>query len=89
MQESNLETFKTAILGKVPDNQLAEVWINLLTQLIEDIERYQSLRLNKSWVSNEIKVFSSNLGLFKIKSPSKANRSPSATPLLSWRAAPT
>lgn len=48
MQESNLEEFKTAILGKVSDNQLAEVWIKLLTQLIEDIERYQLLRLNKS-----------------------------------------
>lgn len=47
MQESNLEAFKTAILGKVSDNQLAEVWIILLTQLIEDIERYQLLRLNK------------------------------------------
>lgn len=47
MQESNLEAFKTAILGKVSDNQLAEVWIKLLTQLIEDIERYQLLRLNK------------------------------------------
>lgn len=47
MQESNLEAFKTAILGKVSDNQLEEVWVKLLTRLIEDIERYQLLRLNK------------------------------------------
>lgn len=53
MQESNLEAFKTAILGKVSDNQLVEVWINLLTQLIEDIERYQFLRqvgFKTSWI---------------------------------------
>lgn len=53
MQESNLEAFKSAILGKVSDKQLAEVWINLLTQLIEDIERYQFLRqvgFKTSWI---------------------------------------
>lgn len=47
MQEANLEAFKTAIMGKVSENQLVEVWVKLLTQLIEDIERYQLLRLNK------------------------------------------
>lgn len=47
MQEANLEAFKTAIVGKVSENQLVEVWLKLLTQLIEDIERYQLLRLNK------------------------------------------
>lgn len=39
LQEANLEAFKTAILAKVPDNQLVEVWLKLLTQLIEDLER--------------------------------------------------
>lgn len=63
MQESNLEAFKTAILGKVSDNQLVEVWMKLLTQLIEDIERYQLLRSNKL----NVKLISSNLNLFKIK----------------------
>uniref|UniRef100_H2UZL9 Myoferlin n=1 Tax=Takifugu rubripes TaxID=31033 RepID=H2UZL9_TAKRU len=38
--EANLEAFKTAIVGKVSENQLVEVWVKLLTQLIEDIERY-------------------------------------------------
>lgn len=38
-QQSNLEAFKTAILAKVPDNQLVDVWLKLLTQLIEDLER--------------------------------------------------
>lgn len=47
MQEANLEAFKTAIVGKVSENKLEEVWVKLLTQLIEDIERYQLLRLNK------------------------------------------
>lgn len=67
MQESNLEAFKSAILGKVSDKQLAEVWINLLTQLIEDIERYQFLRqvgFKTSWIENELKLFSSYLYLF-------------------------
>lgn len=39
LQQSNLEAFKTAILAKVPDNQLVDVWLKLLTQLIEDLER--------------------------------------------------
>lgn len=39
LQQSNLEAFKTAILAKAPDNELAEVWLKLLNQLIEDIER--------------------------------------------------
>lgn len=47
MQEANLEAFKAAIVGKVSENKLVEVWVKLLTQLIEDIERYQLLRLNK------------------------------------------
>lgn len=38
--QSNLEVFKVAILAKVPDNQLVEVWLKLLNQLIEDIERF-------------------------------------------------
>uniref|UniRef100_A0A3P9LID1 Myoferlin n=1 Tax=Oryzias latipes TaxID=8090 RepID=A0A3P9LID1_ORYLA len=36
--QSNLEAFKVAILAKVPDNKLAEVWLQLLDQLIEDLE---------------------------------------------------
>ncbi|GAA6227910.1 myoferlin-like [Lates japonicus] len=36
--QSNLEAFKTAILAKVSDNQLVEVWLKLLDQLIEDLE---------------------------------------------------
>lgn len=39
LQQSNLETFKTAISAKVSDNKLVEVWLKLLTQLIEDLER--------------------------------------------------
>lgn len=38
-QQSNLKEFKTAILAKVSDNELLEVWLKLLNQLIEDIER--------------------------------------------------
>ncbi|XP_068440047.1 myoferlin-like isoform X2 [Clinocottus analis] len=36
--QSNLELFKTAILAKVSENQLTEVWLKLLNQLIEDLE---------------------------------------------------
>ncbi|KAK5850635.1 hypothetical protein PBY51_001496 [Eleginops maclovinus] len=36
--QANLELFKTAILAKVYDNKLAEVWLKLLNQLIEDLE---------------------------------------------------
>ncbi|XP_037611170.1 myoferlin-like isoform X2 [Sebastes umbrosus] len=36
--QSNLELFKTAISAKVSENQLVEVWLKLLTQLIEDLE---------------------------------------------------
>lgn len=39
LQQSNLELFKTAILAKVSDDQLVEVWLKLLNQLIEDLER--------------------------------------------------
>ncbi|XP_075890689.1 myoferlin-like isoform X2 [Nelusetta ayraudi] len=43
--QSNLEAFKTAILAKVPDNQLVDVWLKLLTQLIEDLESFQTPEL--------------------------------------------
>lgn len=39
LQQSNLKAFKTAILAKASDNQLVEVWLKLLNQLIEDLER--------------------------------------------------
>uniref|UniRef100_M4APC2 Myoferlin n=1 Tax=Xiphophorus maculatus TaxID=8083 RepID=M4APC2_XIPMA len=38
--QSNLDAFKTAILAKVPDSQLAEVWMKLLNQLIEDLDSF-------------------------------------------------
>ncbi|XP_067344047.1 myoferlin-like isoform X2 [Channa argus] len=43
--QSNLEAFKTAILAKVSDNQLVEVWLKLLNQLIEDIESFPTPQL--------------------------------------------
>uniref|UniRef100_A0A669BT50 Myoferlin n=1 Tax=Oreochromis niloticus TaxID=8128 RepID=A0A669BT50_ORENI len=43
--QSNLEEFKTAILAKVSDNQLAEVWLKLLNQLIEDLESFPTPEL--------------------------------------------
>lgn len=39
LQQSNLEAFKTALLAKVSDDQLVEVWLKLLNELIEDLER--------------------------------------------------
>ncbi|KAM4524313.1 myoferlin-like isoform 1-T1 [Odontesthes bonariensis] len=38
--QSNLEAFKTAMLAKVSDNKLVEVWLKLLDQLIEDLESF-------------------------------------------------
>ncbi|KAM8837558.1 myoferlin-like [Spinachia spinachia] len=38
--QSNLELFKVAISAKVSDNQLVEVWLNLLHQLVEDIQSF-------------------------------------------------
>uniref|UniRef100_A0A8D3DDI5 C2 domain-containing protein n=1 Tax=Scophthalmus maximus TaxID=52904 RepID=A0A8D3DDI5_SCOMX len=43
--QSNLEAFKTAILAKVSDNQLVEVWLKLLNQLIEDLESFPTPEL--------------------------------------------
>lgn len=38
--QSNLEAFKTGIQAKMSDNALVEVWLKLLTQLIEDLESF-------------------------------------------------
>nr|XP_019938680.1 PREDICTED: myoferlin-like isoform X3 [Paralichthys olivaceus] len=43
--QSNLEAFKTAILAKLPENQLVEVWLKLLNQLIEDLESFPTPEL--------------------------------------------
>uniref|UniRef100_A0A3B5BDX5 Myoferlin-like n=1 Tax=Stegastes partitus TaxID=144197 RepID=A0A3B5BDX5_9TELE len=43
--QSNLEAFKTAILAKVSDNKLVEVWLKLLNQLIEDLESFPTPEL--------------------------------------------
>uniref|UniRef100_A0A673A8M9 Myoferlin n=1 Tax=Sphaeramia orbicularis TaxID=375764 RepID=A0A673A8M9_9TELE len=43
--QSNLEVFKTAVLAKVSDNQLVEVWLKLLNQLIEDLESFPTPEL--------------------------------------------
>ncbi|XP_069547483.1 myoferlin isoform X1 [Brachyistius frenatus] len=41
----NLEAFKTAMLAKVSDNQLVEVWLKLLNQFIEDLESFSTPEL--------------------------------------------
>ncbi|XP_071319383.1 myoferlin-like isoform X2 [Trachinotus anak] len=43
--QSKLEAFKTALSGKVPDDQLVEVWMKLLNQLIEDLESFPTPEL--------------------------------------------
>ncbi|KAG7226386.1 hypothetical protein INR49_013797 [Caranx melampygus] len=43
--QSNLEAFKTGLLGKISDNQLVEVWLKLLGQLIEDLESFPTPEL--------------------------------------------
>ncbi|XP_077482691.1 myoferlin-like isoform X3 [Stigmatopora argus] len=43
--KSNLQLFKTAISAKAPDNELSAVWVKLLSQLIEDLENFQTPEL--------------------------------------------
>ncbi|XP_054622805.1 myoferlin-like isoform X2 [Dunckerocampus dactyliophorus] len=43
--QTNLEAFKTAVSAKAPDNQLAAVWVKLLSQLIEDLENFPTPEL--------------------------------------------
>ncbi|XP_031699126.1 myoferlin-like isoform X3 [Anarrhichthys ocellatus] len=43
--QSNLELFKLSILAKVSDNELVDVWLKLLTQLVEDIESFPTPEL--------------------------------------------
>ncbi|PIO36436.1 hypothetical protein AB205_0092970 [Aquarana catesbeiana] len=35
--QSNIATLKSAIQGKIPEARLAEIWLRLIDQLIEDI----------------------------------------------------
>ncbi|KAL0992853.1 hypothetical protein UPYG_G00099800 [Umbra pygmaea] len=39
--ESNLTSFRTAILAKVSDERLAEIWLKLITQMTEDLSNFQ------------------------------------------------
>ncbi|XP_039477585.1 myoferlin [Oreochromis aureus] len=39
--ESHLISFKTAILAKIPETRLAEIWLKLINCLIEDINNFQ------------------------------------------------
>jgi hypothetical protein len=36
LQQSNIEAVKSGIQGKIPANQLAEVWLKLIDEVIED-----------------------------------------------------
>ncbi|XP_017319937.1 myoferlin isoform X1 [Ictalurus punctatus] len=39
--QANITTLKTAILAKVTETRLAEIWLKLITQLIEDLTNYR------------------------------------------------
>ncbi|XP_063347132.1 myoferlin [Pelmatolapia mariae] len=39
--ESHLISFKTAILAKIPETRLAEIWLKLINCLIEDLSNFQ------------------------------------------------
>uniref|UniRef100_A0A669D5P2 Myoferlin n=1 Tax=Oreochromis niloticus TaxID=8128 RepID=A0A669D5P2_ORENI len=39
--ESHLISFKTAILAKIPETRLAEIWLKLINCLIEDLNNFQ------------------------------------------------
>lgn len=36
LQQSNIEALKSGIQGKIPANQLAEIWLKLIDEVIED-----------------------------------------------------
>lgn len=38
-QQSNITTLKTAILANVTETRLAEIWLKLINQLIEDLTK--------------------------------------------------
>ncbi|KTF87941.1 hypothetical protein cypCar_00038301 [Cyprinus carpio] len=39
--QANIVSLKTALLAKVSDSRLAEIWLKLITQLIDDLSSYQ------------------------------------------------
>ncbi|KAA0718022.1 Myoferlin Fer-1-like protein 3 [Triplophysa tibetana] len=39
--QSNITSLKTAIMAKVSDSRLAEIWLKLITQLIDDLTSYR------------------------------------------------
>ncbi|XP_066534334.1 myoferlin isoform X2 [Hoplias malabaricus] len=39
--QANVTSLKTAILAKVPETRLAEIWLKLINQLIEDLSSFQ------------------------------------------------
>ncbi|KAG7240139.1 hypothetical protein INR49_027885 [Caranx melampygus] len=41
LMESHLTSLKTAILAKVPETQLAEIWLKLIDHMIEDLQSVQ------------------------------------------------
>ncbi|TSK22735.1 Myoferlin [Bagarius yarrelli] len=40
VQQANITTLKTAILAKITETRLAEIWLKLISQLIEDLTNY-------------------------------------------------
>ncbi|TKS85668.1 Dysferlin Dystrophy-associated fer-1-like protein [Collichthys lucidus] len=43
--ESHLTSLKTAILAKMPETRLAEIWLKLINHVIEDLKGYDSFQL--------------------------------------------
>lgn len=43
-QETNLALLKTAILAKVAETRLKEIWLKLLNQMLEDLNRYRCIK---------------------------------------------
>uniref|UniRef100_A0A8C9VK30 Myoferlin n=1 Tax=Scleropages formosus TaxID=113540 RepID=A0A8C9VK30_SCLFO len=41
--QSNITSLKTAMLAKVPETRLAEIWLKLINQIIEDLSRYDKM----------------------------------------------
>ncbi|XP_064806910.1 myoferlin-like isoform X1 [Oncorhynchus masou masou] len=39
--QSNITAMKTAVLAKASDNRLAEIWLRLVNQLIDDLDRFK------------------------------------------------
>ncbi|XP_051503504.1 myoferlin isoform X2 [Myxocyprinus asiaticus] len=59
--QSNIISLKTAILAKLSDSRLAEIWLKLITQLIDDLTSYKVPNLESKPNLTELDIQIKNL----------------------------